>query len=153
RLAASACYSPHVTKLAEAVMRSTLGWKSKLVLAAAFLGATGLLVRGLLAAGPPAPPNPAPAPVALGADAPKPAQPPAPNPAGPGRLLVWKETQYVLLTPEGKEEGALDRHPEELVILVEPALSPDGKRVAFAANENPPTDNEGNLRRHLYYRD
>jgi Tol biopolymer transport system component len=88
------------------------------------------------------------------ADAPKPlVQPPAPKPAGPGRLLVWKETKYVFIAPEGKEDGTLDQHPEDRIILVQPVLSPDGKRVAFAANENPQTDNEGNLRRHLYYRD
>jgi RNA polymerase sigma factor (sigma-70 family) len=110
------------------------------------------LAAGLTPADPPAPPGPPPAPAFVLAEAPKPAQP-APKPAGPGRLLVWKETQYVLLTPEGKEDGTLDQHPDDGILLVEPVLSPDGKRVAFAANENPPTDKEGNLRRHLYYRD
>ena len=66
---------------------------------------------------------------------------------------MWNETKYVFLTPEGKEDGVLDKHPDEQVIMVEPTLSPNGKQVAFAANDNPPTDENGNRRRHLYYRD
>jgi Tol biopolymer transport system component len=66
---------------------------------------------------------------------------------------VWNETKYVFLTPEGKEDGVLDKHPDEMVILGDPALSPTGKQAAFAANENPPTDENGNRLRHLYYRD
>jgi RNA polymerase sigma factor (sigma-70 family) len=156
RLAAtSECPSPRVTNLAEAVMRTT-GWKWKLVALVLVTSAGALLASGPSADTPtphrepvrvrPARPNP-PA-------EPKPAaQPPAPKPAGPNRLLLWNETKHVILTPEGKEEAALDGHPDEGVLLVEPVLSPDGKRVAFAANVNPPTDQEGNLRRHLYYRD
>jgi len=80
-------------------------------------------------------------------------QPPAPKPANPGRLLVWKETKFVFLNPDGKEESGFDpAHPDKGVIFNEPVLSPDGKHVAFMVNEDPPTDKEGNRRRHLYYR-
>lgn len=80
-------------------------------------------------------------------------QPPAAKPVKPGRLLVWKDTEYVFLDPDGKEDAAFDAaHPDERVILTEPVLSPDGKRAAFIVNENPPTDNDGNPKRHLYYR-
>ena len=80
-------------------------------------------------------------------------QPPAPKTADPGRLLVWKETKFVFVTPDGKEESAFDpEHPDKRVIFNEPILSPDGKQVAFMVNEDPPTDQEGNRRRHLYYR-
>src|SRR6266852_4413864 len=77
----------------------------------------------------------------------------AAKPADKGRLLIWHSTKFVFVTPDGKQVGELPRHPEERVILNEPVLSPDGKRVAFAANENPPTDEEGNLRRHVVVRD
>src|SRR5260370_20457587 len=72
------------------------------------------------------------------------------------KIVVWRETKYVFVTPEGTEVRELPKlaeKPEDLGFLNEPALSPDGKRVAFAANENPPTDESGNLRRHLLVRD
>src|SRR5437899_2573915 len=78
---------------------------------------------------------------------------PAAKPASKSKLLIWRETKFVFVTPEGKEVGELAGHPEKLVILNEPVLSPDGKRVAFAANEYPPTDEKGNLRRHVFVRD
>jgi Tol biopolymer transport system component len=34
----------------------------------------------------------------------------------------------------------------------EPMLSPDGKQVAFTVNEDPPTDDDGNLCRHVFVR-
>jgi Tol biopolymer transport system component len=69
--------------------------------------------------------------------------------ADKARLLIWHTSKFVFVTPEGKKIGELPQPPEERVILTGPALSPDGKRVAFPANENPPTDEEGNLRRHV----
>src|SRR5260370_1012099 len=67
-------------------------------------------------------------------------------------LLIGNSTNFVFVPRDGKQVGELPGHPEERVILNEPVLSPDGKRVAFAANENPPTDEEGNLRRHVVVR-
>jgi RNA polymerase sigma factor (sigma-70 family) len=80
-------------------------------------------------------------------------QQPVPKAAPPGRLLVYNETKFVFLTPDGKEDGALDPHPEKGVILGEPYLAPDGKRVAFAARETFVKDEDGNQKRHIYYRD
>ena len=48
-------------------------------------------------------------------------------------------------------EFCLPGHPDKL-ILNQPVLSPDGKRVAFTVNEDPPTDEDGNLRRHVFVR-
>jgi RNA polymerase sigma factor (sigma-70 family) len=150
RLAGSACHSLHVENLAEAVMRNTVGWKSKLALVVSAWGTAGLLVGGLLAADPPAPPPaPLPAPVVLFAQAPKPLG--QPKTAGPGRLLIWKETQHVFLTPDGKEDGTLPGHPDNR-ILGDPVFSPDGERVAFVAHDDPPTDDQGHPRNHLFVR-
>jgi RNA polymerase sigma factor (sigma-70 family) len=144
--------SAPVAALASGVARMLLVARLKAAAPALGLLAAGLFVGGLLFAAPAAPagadPKPA-APAALPRPAPQAAPP---KPAGPGRLLVWTETRYVFYTPDGKEAGALPGHPEERVILVDPVLSPDGKRVAFLANEDPPTDNEGNLRRHVFVR-
>jgi Tol biopolymer transport system component len=80
------------------------------------------------------------------------AEEPATKSAGKGRLLVWRETKFVFVTPDGKEVGELPGHPDNL-ILNEPVLSPDGRRVAFTVNEDPPTDKDGNHRRHVFVRD
>jgi hypothetical protein len=69
-----------------------------------------------------------------------------------GRILVWRDTKYVLVTPEGKEVGEIPGHPDKL-ILNEPVLSPDGKRVVFTFNENPPADKDGNPQKALFVRD
>src|SRR6266481_6726170 len=77
------------------------------------------------------------------------------KPADKGRLIIWHSTKFVFVTPEGKQVGELPGHPEERVILNEPVLSPDGKQIACTAygaladNENPITDDQGNLRRHV----
>ncbi|HLN33246.1 MAG TPA: M56 family metallopeptidase [Gemmataceae bacterium] len=53
-------------------------------------------------------------------------------PAGPGKLLIFRNTKYVFVTPDGKEIADL---PGQLAkprqILTNPALSPDARRVAF----------------------
>jgi Tol biopolymer transport system component len=77
---------------------------------------------------------------------------PQPKRADRGKLLVWKETKFVFVAPDGKEVGELPAHPDKL-IMNEPALSPDGKRVAFTVNEDPPADDDGNLSRHVFVRD
>lgn len=69
-----------------------------------------------------------------------------------GKLLVFRDTKYVLMTPDGKEIGEFPIHLDRR-ILSDPVLSPDGKRVAFALNENPPTDEDGNRRREVLIRD
>jgi RNA polymerase sigma factor (sigma-70 family) len=69
-----------------------------------------------------------------------------------GKLLVYRDTKYVLMTPDGKEIGEFPNHQERR-ILGDPVLSPDGKRVAFALNENAPTDENGNRRREVLIRD
>jgi RNA polymerase sigma factor (sigma-70 family) len=142
-----------VAALTHGVLRAMLLNRLKAAAPAAVLAA-GLLAAGLLAASAAPSPPTANTPTVPAAQPPQPAaQPPAPKSAGPGRLLVWTETKFVFYTPDGKEDGDLAPHPEERALLAEPALSPDGKWVAFAVNEYPPTDEEGNLRRHLYYRD
>jgi RNA polymerase sigma factor (sigma-70 family) len=154
-LGAAAPLPAAVASLSNGVLRTmllhklTLGTACALLLAVACVAAWTAL--------PPATatePPPAPAGGALKRVPAEDRQPAAPKPAKPGRLIVFKETKFVFLTPDGKEETAFEHaHPDERVILTQPALSPDGKRVAFIVNENPPTDNEGNRKRHLYLRD
>ena len=55
----------------------------------------------------------------------------------------------MFVTTDGKEGGELPGHPDKL-IRNEPVMSPDGKRIAFTVNEDPPTDADGNLRRHVF---
>src|SRR5258708_4808254 len=69
-----------------------------------------------------------------------------------GKLLVWRETKYVLVTPGGKEVGEIPGHPDKCV-LDAPVLSPDGKRVVFTFFEKPPADKDGNPRRALFVSD
>jgi RNA polymerase sigma factor (sigma-70 family) len=69
-----------------------------------------------------------------------------------GKILVWHDTRFEIRTPDGKERGDLPAHPDRL-IMNRPVLSPDGKRVAFTVNGNPPTDEKGNLvNRHAFVR-
>ncbi len=76
----------------------------------------------------------------------------APRPAAKaGRLLVWTDTKFVFYSPDGKEAGELPGHPDGR-ILTRPALSPDGRRVAFLAQDDPPVDAEGLSRHHVFVR-
>jgi RNA polymerase sigma factor (sigma-70 family) len=68
-----------------------------------------------------------------------------------GRLLVFRDTKFVLMTPDGKEIGELPNRLDGLV-LNEPVLSPDGKRVAFTVTQKPPTDQDGNVRHQVFIR-
>ena len=71
-----------------------------------------------------------------------------PKPPNEGRLLVWRNTKFVFVTPNGKEVGELPGHPDKL-IMTNPVLSPDGKRVAFIAHD----DSDENVVRHVFVRD
>ena len=77
--------------------------------------------------------------------------PPAAKPVGQGRLLVWKETQHVFLTPDGREDGTLPNHPDKRIVR-DLTLSPDGTRVALVSQDDPPTDNQGHQRYHIFVR-
>jgi RNA polymerase sigma factor (sigma-70 family) len=130
---------------AEVAMSGSAWWKSLLVV----LLAGGLALAagaGLVGQRPDEAPRPAPA---APPDRPT---PPAKAPAE-GRLLVFRDTKFLFLTPDGKETGELPGHGPGRLILNEPVLSPDGKRVAFTVNEDPPTDDQGNVRRHVLVRD
>jgi Tol biopolymer transport system component len=109
-----------------------------------------LLAGGLLASGGNSKPNTPKAPAAQAA-APKPAAQPAPKPAGPGRLLVWNETRFVFYTPDGKEGDSLPAHPDKRIIH-RPAVSPDGKWVAFLGQEDPAVSDLGFTRHHVFVR-
>jgi Tol biopolymer transport system component len=75
-----------------------------------------------------------------------------PQPEGRGKILVWRETKFVFITPEGKEAGELPGHPDKL-ILNHPALAPDGKRVAFIVDAKHSVDEDGNIiNRHVLVR-
>ncbi len=58
---------------------------------------------------------------------------------GPGRILVWRTTKFVYVTPDGKVVGECP-----IMSLADIAhsfrLSPDGKRVAFAVKDDGPRD-------------
>ena len=115
----------------------TIGTAFGLVLTAAYLAAQ-FAVPAAAAKNPPKPP------IRLvlqntTADEPK---PPAAKPTGPGRLLIWKETQHVFLTPNGKEEGTLPNHPDKRIVR-DLTLSPDGTRVAFVCARRPPDRRSG----------
>jgi Tol biopolymer transport system component len=90
------------------------------------------------------------------ADEPSPTRPTAtrprqPDQVGPGRLLVWKGEGFVFVTPDGKEGDRLPGRVDKLT-LNEPAIAPDGKRVAFTVNDDPPADAEGFRRRKVFVR-
>jgi Tol biopolymer transport system component len=68
-----------------------------------------------------------------------------------GRLLVLKEGKFVFLSPQGKQLAEVPGKADK-VSLRDPALSPDGKRVAFVADEQPPIDRDGNYLRHVLVR-
>jgi RNA polymerase sigma factor (sigma-70 family) len=69
-----------------------------------------------------------------------------------GKLLVFRDTGYVLMTSDGKKIKEFPIHLDRR-ILSDPVLSPDGRRVAFALNENPPTDEASNRHREVLIRD
>ncbi len=129
--------------------KQTLGSAGAALLAVACLAAWGALPTSAAKEQPKA--NP---PLVLKAVPTRATQPPAAKPAAPGRLLVWKETKHVFLTPDGKEgDTFVSDHPDKKAIFNEPVLSPDGKIVAFRVNDDPPTDQDGNRKQHLYFRD
>ena len=78
-------------------------------------------------------------------------QPQQPKPARPGRLLAWKGEGFVFVTPDGKEGDRLPGRVDKL-ILNEPVIAPDGKRVAFTVNDDPPADADGFRRRKVFVR-
>jgi Tol biopolymer transport system component len=74
-----------------------------------------------------------------------------PRSADPGRLLVWRGEGFVFVTPDGAEGGRLSGRVGDLV-LNEPVIAPDGRRVAFTVNDDPPADAEGSRRRKVFVR-
>lgn len=134
-----------VAALSHGVFRSMFLTKLKSLATGAGLAAVALCACGLLAGTPAGHP---------GVDtpgSPKAAPKPAPKPAGPGRILVWNETRFVFYTPDGKEGAPLPGHPDKRAIH-HPALSPDGKWVAFLAVDDPPADEQGFHRQHVFVR-
>src|SRR5207248_5698433 len=117
------------------------------------LAVAGAVAVGLsgLSAREPARPSAAPAPPVAATPRGGPKPQPAAKPARPGRLLVWTETEYVFYTPDGKADGALPGHPDKR-IMTRPVISPDGKRVAFLAQNDPPVDEAGFLSQHVFVR-
>jgi Tol biopolymer transport system component len=93
------------------------------------------------------------------------AEPPNTTPeAKQGRILIWKQEKILLLTPDGKQisEAPSDEKKYALLMpdgkstelpypdnarLMDPCVSPDGKRVAFIASERPPWDRNFNFLR------
>ena len=138
--------SPTVAKLITEVIAMNQSFTLKAALAITMLAGGLTLIAGLgqMESRPPLAPRVA---VAEPDVPPKPAA----KPAGEGRMLVFRDTKFLWITPDGKEAGELPGHPDNR-ILNEPVLSPDGKRVAFTVNEHPPTDADGNLRRHVFIR-
>jgi RNA polymerase sigma factor (sigma-70 family) len=139
-----------VAALSHGVFRSMFLTKLKAVAPFLGLAAVALFACGLLAS-PGTPRADSPNPPAAKAQTPKPAAQPAPKPAGPGRILVWDETKFVFYAPDGKEGDSLPGHPDKRIIT-RPALSPDGKWVAFVANDDPPADDKGFPQHHVFVR-
>ena len=77
---------------------------------------------------------------------------PAPKPARPRRLLVWKGERFVFVTPDGKEAYRLPGQVDKLM-LNEPVVSPDGMRVAFTVIDEPKLDERGLRRTKVFVRD
>lgn len=73
------------------------------------------------------------------------------KPAREGRLLICKEGKIAFLTPEGKQIGELSGNPDNTYVYA-PAISPDGKQVAFIANGRRPIDKDGTYLRHVFIR-
>jgi RNA polymerase sigma factor (sigma-70 family) len=144
-----------VAALTQQVLQAMLLSKLKVPGLVAVLLVFGGLLGGLSGGDPPPAspvPNTVPPAVPLAAVK-RVSQQPAPKAPAPGRLLLWNSTKFVFLTPDGKEEGTVDPHPDKGIILVQPSLAPDGKRVAFIANETLATDTDGTHKAHVYYRD
>ena len=74
------------------------------------------------------------------------------KPNGADRMLVWQGEGFVFVTPDGKEGDRLPGRVDGL-ILNEPVISPDGKRVAFTVNDDPPADADGFRRRKVFVRE
>jgi Tol biopolymer transport system component len=75
----------------------------------------------------------------------------APRLTAPGRLLVWRGEGFLIVTPDGAEGGRLPGRVDDLV-LNEPVIAPDGWRVAFTVNDDPPADARGSRRRKVFVR-
>ncbi|HJZ59743.1 MAG TPA: sigma factor-like helix-turn-helix DNA-binding protein, partial [Gemmataceae bacterium] len=154
---ASAPVPPAVAALSNGVFRAMFLARLKPAATALGLTAAALFAWALLAPAAPAPDPGVHTPGSPGLaviDAPKPAPQPTPAkpaPAGPGRLLVWTEREFVFYTPDGKADGALPGHPDKR-IMTHPVLSPDGKWVAFLAQDDPPVDDAGFLSQHVFVR-
>lgn len=148
RATGSAALPPSVTTLVHGVMRTMFFQKLKLVAPVLGLIALGVFAAGVPAANPGVhtPGTPKPGPVVRTAG-----RQPAPKPPGPNKIIVWNETKHLFLTPDGNEVGTLPRHPDNRIVN-EPVLSPDGKFVAFTANDDPPTDDQGHMRRTIFVR-
>ena len=59
---------------------------------------------------------------------------------GPGRILVWRTTKFVYVTPDGKEVGECPKLSLADIADRQFRLSPDGQRVAFAVKDDGPRD-------------
>ena len=58
---------------------------------------------------------------------------------GPGKILVWRTTKFVFVTPDGKQVGEFPK-PTFPNIALQSRLSPDGRHVAFAVKDDGPVD-------------
>jgi hypothetical protein len=67
-----------------------------------------------------------------------------------GRLLVRNESKLAFLSPKGEQLAEL---PKDKLYLHNYAISPNGKQIAFIADEKPAFDRDGNYRRHVIIRD
>ena len=152
-ISSTAPLSPAVAALTHGALRTmyfqklTIGTAFGLVLAAVYAAAQ-FAVPTVVAKDPPNPPV-----LLVLRESPSEGKkaPPAAKPVGQGRLLVWKETKHVFLTPDGREQGTLPNHPDKRIVR-DLTLSPDGTRVALVSQDDPPTDNQGHQRYHIFVR-
>ena len=130
-----------VAALSTGVLRIMFAQKLKAVLALATVALAALACAAVAASHDP-PPEPAgtpvPRPVAARAQEKK---APAPKPAGPGTLLLARQSGLIALTPEGKE-GDEYTAPKDTQTSFDGRLSPDGTRVAYLVTEDGPPRTE-----------
>src|SRR5262245_58471401 len=146
RAAAAGAVSAKVAALTDGVLKTMLLTKLKLasavVVTIVVLAAVASLVKlPAPAAEPPAPKTESPAARATPKQAPK-----------TGRLLVWKGDGFVFVSPGGSEGERVSGQVDQLM-LNEPVLSPNGKRVAFTVTDEPKLDDQGFRRRKLFVRE